>query len=207
MSRSHYSHRGRLEADANAAVPNSPLQSPGQSELMERVVRQEVAAFSELYDQLSRPMFSMALRITGNTTDAEDAVQLGFQIVWFKANDYQPSLGTPFSWVCTIIRRKAIDLLRRNVALSERLSKFLRVDNVPPTAEDGCECMITKEKRVVVGQLLAGLSNEERELIEAAFFSGLTQAEMAKALGLPLGTVKSRIRRSLLKLRAMQTKL
>lgn len=168
-------------------------------EVMSRVARGDVSAFAELYDGMAAPLFSFAMRILRDGGEAEDLLQDVFVKIWNHAGSYDPQRGTPFAWAATLTRYKAIDRLRarhRRERLSEAAgNEVLDASDPSRTAVD--DRPDAEALRSVFGRLSA----EQREVIDLAFFSGLTQPEIAAQLQQPLGTVKARIRRGMLKLR------
>jgi RNA polymerase sigma-70 factor, ECF subfamily len=156
-------------------------------------------ALHALYQQTYRIVFTLIVRITSNRATAEELTLDVFHDVWRRASTYDPSGGSVVGWILNQARSRAIDRLR-----FEQRKK--RIDNhaEPPrvTAESGPqEVFDAREQGRLLRQALAGLTPEEREAIEAAFFSELTYSEVAARLNQPLGTVKTRIRSGLAKLR------
>jgi len=159
-------------------------------------------AFSQLYDRLANVLFSVAVQILNDAHAAEDAVQEVFVQIWAKAGTYDPRLGKPMTWAVTLLRNKAIDRLRAaqrghrlvEAATAEQLAdeKFHEAAN---------DSLLGKETARAVRGAVARLAPEQKQAIELAFFSGLTQTEIAATLQAPLGTVKARIRRGMLELR------
>ncbi len=170
--------------------------------LLQAVALRDEAAFGELYDRLSRPVFSLVVRVLRSRAEAEEVLQEAFWQVWERAPDFRAELGSPFSWVVTIARRKAIDRLRANARHLRRIEEAqgARTEDafVAPAA---LESLATDEAGAAVRAALAKLSPGERRAIALAFFDGLTHEEIATALREPVGTVKARIRRGLLKLK------
>ncbi|MBI3886361.1 MAG: sigma-70 family RNA polymerase sigma factor [Opitutae bacterium] len=169
--------------------------------LLQAVGRGDERAFAQLYDRFSGPVFGLTLRILRSRAEAEEILQESFWQVWKHADRFQPALGSPFTWVVTIARRKAIDRLRSNSRHLQRIQEAAvgsaAVDRTEPTGLDNAEAGDTV---TAVQQAFAKLRPEERCAIELAFFDGLTHTEIATALGVPEGTVKARIRRGMLKL-------
>jgi len=124
--------------------------------------------------------------------------------LWQKASDFDASRGHAFSWAATLVRNRAIDRLRSRVRRSELLAQAAPADlgyDETNTPADGGDTTWIKEKASTVRQALATLPDDQRDALQLAYFSGLTQQEIAEKLSQPLGTVKARIRRGLLKLR------
>jgi RNA polymerase sigma-70 factor (ECF subfamily) len=171
--------------------------------LLKRTGEGDRASFAALYDRYAGILFSTAYRVLNSREAAEDVVQEVFVQIWEKAALYDPVRGKPLTWAMTLTRNKAIDRLRgaqRRARLQENMEREAE------TAErfddrDSFSAVATIESGEKVRAALTRLSKEQREAIELAFFHSLTQAEIAERLGEPLGTVKARIRRGLLKLR------
>ncbi|MDP3071370.1 MAG: sigma-70 family RNA polymerase sigma factor [Opitutaceae bacterium] len=170
--------------------------------LLRAVALRDEAAFAELYERLSRPVFSLVVRVLRSRTEAEEVLQEAFWQVWERAPDFRAEVGSPFSWVVTIARRKAIDRLRANARHLRRIEEAqgLRNDDdwIAPAA---LESLTSGESGAAVRAALAKLNPAERHAIALAFFDGLTHDEIAQALRAPVGTIKARIRRGLLKLK------
>ena len=180
--------------------PNAP--TPDDVTLLLAVARRDEAAFAELYARMSRPIFSMVVRIVRGRAEAEEVLQEAFWQIWESAPSFQPELGSPFCWIVTIARRKAIDRLRANSRHIQRITAAhaLRAGDefALPVAFDA---LAVGERSATVRAALARLGPDEGRAIVLAFFDGLTHEEIAKALGARVGTVKARIRRGLLKLK------
>lgn len=186
--------------------PASP--QPDDTALLLAVARHDEAAFAALYDRLSRPAFSLVVRILRSRAEAEEVLQEAFWQVWERAGSYNPELGSPFCWIVTIARRKAIDRLRANSRHLQRIEEAqgLRTGDefASPVA---IELLAADERNAAVRTALRRLGPDERHAIALAFFDGLTHEEISKALRAPVGTVKARIRRGLLKLKPSLARL
>jgi RNA polymerase sigma-70 factor (ECF subfamily) len=176
-------------------------------ETLARVVQGDQHAFSELYDRLSRPLYSLALRMLGDAAEAQDALQDSFVQIWRRAATYDADQSSVFSWAILLTRSKVIDRLRsrgrrsRVVASSsdDEMTEGRMAD--ASTAESAADTADRNEEALHVRSVLNQLPAEQREAIELAFFSDLSHHEIAAQLKQPLGTIKARIRRGLLKLR------
>lgn len=181
---------------------------PEDTALLLAVARRDEAAFGALYDRLSRPIFSLVVRIIRSRAEAEEVLQEAFWQIWESAPAYRPELGSPFCWMVTVARRKAIDRLRANSRHLQRIEEAqgLRVDDefAAPVA---LELLSAGERSASVRSALARLGADERRAIVLAFFDGLTHEEIATAVRAPVGTIKARIRRGLLKLKPSLSKL
>lgn len=171
-------------------------------ELLRRIGGGDRQAFASFYDQYSGLLFSIAVKILNDGKEAEDVLQEVFMQIWNKAGAYDPLLGKPASWAVTLTRNRAIDRIRsaqRRAKLIERATVEAEMQpGAPPLAN---EKLHGKENAERIRSVLAELPADQRRAIEMAFFSGLTQDEIANALQEPLGTIKARIRRGMLKLR------
>jgi RNA polymerase sigma-70 factor (ECF subfamily) len=167
-----------------------------------RIARGDRAAFSLLYDRFSPPLFGLLKQILSDEKDAEDVLQESFVYVWQHAAQYDRTKSKAFTWAVMIFRHKAIDRLRA-LGRRERLNETAATEipllsNSSPGADE--EAHANDRSRMVREALLA-LPEEQRKLIEFAYLKGLTHHSIAESLGIPLGTVKTSIRRGLLKLR------
>jgi RNA polymerase sigma-70 factor (ECF subfamily) len=174
-------------------------------ELLRKAAGGDRAAFSQLYDAYSRILYSAALRILNNPDDALDVTQDSFLQIWDKAALYDPARGRPLTWAMTLVRNRSIDRLRsiqRRMRLRDEVEQesqaSLQIDQ--PDSSDEVEGM---ERGRILRSAVLQLSPDQREAIELAFFGGLTQNEVAERLNQPLGTVKARIRRGMLRLREL----
>jgi RNA polymerase sigma-70 factor, ECF subfamily len=176
-------------------------------ETLARVVSGDQSAFSELYDRLSGPLYSLALRMLGDATEAQDALQDAFLQLWRRAAIYDAEQSSVFSWAVLLTRSRVIDRLRARgrrlrVVVSSTDDDDSRARTADAsTAESAADTADRNEAAGRVRSVLSKLPAEQREAIELAFFSDLTHHEIAAQLGQPLGTIKARIRRGLLKLR------
>ena len=164
--------------------------------LLERVIAREAEAIGELYDRHGGLLYGLILRILRNTAEAEEVLQDVFLQVWKRAETFNASLGTPVAWLVRIARNRAIDRLRANNVSA----RTLEAPPPPPGESPEARAAMTEQQRALE-RALDVLSAEERQLLEHAYFLGLTQSELAERFGLPLGTVKTRIRTALTTLR------
>lgn len=171
-------------------------------EALQRMAQRDADALADLYDRHSRAIFSFALHIVGEQADAEDVVQEVFSQAWAQAPRYQASRGSVAAWLFTITRSRAIDRLRARRARpdSEAAAQAQLDDLVDPAAPPDLS-FLTGEQVNRLRTAIAGLPVSQRAVVELAYFEGLTQTEMAARLEEPLGTVKTRVRLALLKLR------
>lgn len=174
---------------------------------MARIATGDQMAFSVLYDRLIGPLYSLAHKMLGDATDAEDALQEVCLQIWKRAATYDSAQSSVFSWAVLLTRSRVIDRLRsrgrrmRVVAgsIDDEHNNIELVD--ASTSESTADNVNKNEEATRVRSVLATLPPDQREAIEMAFFSELTHHEIATQLNQPLGTVKARIRRGLLQLR------
>ena len=147
-------------------------------------------------DRHSRLLYGLILRILGDSGEAEEVLQDVFVQVWKRAETFNVDLGTPVAWLVRIARNRAIDRLRANNV------RRRTVETPPPLPSESPEaCAAMNEQQRALARALDVLPAEARQLLEHAYFLGLTQSELAERFGLPLGTVKTRIRTALVTLR------
>jgi RNA polymerase sigma-70 factor (ECF subfamily) len=176
-------------------------------EMIARIGRGDQSAFSALYDRLSGPLYSLALKMLGDPSDAQDALQEVFVQIWSRAGAYDPEKSSVFSWAVLLTRSRAIDRLRaRDRRLRVVVSSAADENNIAEasdasTVESAADTANKKDEAAHVRSLLNTLPEDQRQAVELAFFGHRTHHEIAAQLGQPLGTVKARIRRGLLKLR------
>lgn len=172
--------------------------------LLRRMAAGDHSACAALYDRFSRPLYSVALRVIGDQAEAEDIVQDVFVALWEKAPAFDAARGSAFAWAIALTRNRAIDRLRmrrRRAALLGHSPPEDVAGGSPVPAAGSADELIFREKAGAVRTALAALPLEQLRPLELAFFGGLTQQEIASRLNEPLGTVKARIRRGLLRLR------
>ena len=169
---------------------------------MRRIAQRDREAFALFYDRLSGVLYATALRILRQPEDAQDVLQDVFLQIWEKAPAYDPTLGRPFSWAMTLTRNRAIDrlrFLRRRFAFVED-EAAVALEKLDLSSESS-DAQWSQEQTATIRSAVAALPLEQRQAIEMAFLGGLTQTEISEALKQPLGTVKARIRRGMIKLR------
>jgi RNA polymerase sigma-70 factor (ECF subfamily) len=195
--------RGMFATRSSFAIMVNEEESQNRdTELLRQIAAGDRSAFAEFYDQHSTLMFSVACKILNDAGEAEDVLQEVFVQIWEKAARFDPKLGKASSWAAILVRNKAIDRIRasqrRTRLAEEAASEQGPAANVSDTAN---ETIYGHEKANLINTAIVELPVEQRQAIELAYFSGLTQDEISKKLNQPLGTIKARIRRGLLKLR------
>ncbi len=184
---------------------DSSTDQRAEIKLLQRIGQGNRQSFEQFYDRFSRVLFTVAYRLVGNREAAEDVLQEVFVQIWQKAPLYDPRRGKPLTWAVTFTRYRAIDLLRSKQRRG-RLYEDAKQETQGTEKFDVCDSFLAvaaDERLDLVHEAIAKLSADQREAIELAFFGSLTQAEIAERLNQPLGTVKARIRRGLIKLRRL----
>ncbi len=182
--------------------PRVPVEA--DVELVRQMSAGDEGAFATFYDRFSPGLFSMIYAILHDQKESEDVLQEAFVQMWKRTASYDATRSSLFTWAVMISRHKAIDRLRsrqRQGRLAEAMAN--ETDDMAATApsDSADNLLVRSDERERVRTALAQLGEGQREAIDLAFFSGLTQTQIADKLGAPLGTVKARIRRGLLALR------
>jgi len=169
---------------------------------LERIARGDPGGIAELYDRYSRLLYGLILRILRNPGDAEETLQEVFVLVWNRAATYNPTLGSPAAWVVGIARNRAIDHFRATEVRRRTVEAVANADE--PGGPPETVAAETEQQRLI-SRALDAIPQDQRKLIEDAFFFGFTHSELAERHRLPLGTVKTRIRTGLQMLRGQLT--
>jgi RNA polymerase sigma-70 factor (ECF subfamily) len=183
---------------ANPAKPRIP--ETEWAGLVASVAGGDPLALHDLYDRAHRMVFTLAVRITCSRETAEEVTLDVFHDVWRRAAAYDPANGTVLGWIMNQARSRAIDRLRFEQR-KKRVDPGAGDSTQTPGAADPRDLLDLKQQGQALRAALAMLTRDERQAIESAFFSGLTHAEVAEQLDQPLGTIKTRIRSGLQKLR------
>lgn len=178
--------------------------------LLDRIARRDEAALRQLYDLTSGRLMGVSMRIVGKTEWAEDCLQDTFVQVWRTAGDYRATLSPPMAWLGLIARSRSLDFLRRRQAerghltdeLDDAMADTLASDE--PTPQDLSEA---SQQAVALQQCLSRLEFKQRQVVSLAYLRDLSHSELAEQLSLPLGTVKTWIRRGLEQLRTCMARL
>ncbi|MEP7307709.1 MAG: sigma-70 family RNA polymerase sigma factor [Acidobacteriota bacterium] len=165
--------------------------------LIARIVARDATSVGELYDRHSRLLYGLLVKIIKDRSEAEELLQEVFVQVWTRADTYNVQLGTPIAWLVRIARNRAIDRLRANTVRT----RTVEATPLPPPVETPEARAAMSEQQRAVARALEALPPDQRQLIEHAYFAGLTQSELATRFGLPLGTVKTRVRSGMMTLR------
>ena len=179
--------RGKL-GSRNGVVREQAPSRRSDRDLLEAVVRGDEDALVSLFDAHRGRVFGIAMRVLRDAYEAEDAVQETFVQIWTRPQAYDPERGEVAAWIRIIARSRALDRLRR-----------LRPALTPPREAAPPNPRI--DEALCMRQALAGLTPDQRRVIELSYYEGMTQAEIARRLAVPLGTVKGRVRAGLIRLR------
>ncbi|HKZ77245.1 MAG TPA: sigma-70 family RNA polymerase sigma factor [Pyrinomonadaceae bacterium] len=171
------------------------------SSLLKAVAAGDEAALALLYDRYRLILFGLLTRILNSRAEAEDVLQELFLQVWRRACDFDDRRGRPFTWLVTLARSRAIDRLRL-LASRDRLVVSAAQD-IRETTSDAVTDTLHAEQMEIVNRALAKLTEEQREVLLLAYLDGMTQSEIAAKLNAPLGTVKTRMRSGMIKLREL----
>lgn len=193
-------------------MPEETPQQADDRRLLAEIVAGQPDAFAALYDRLSGPLFTLCLRMIGEAGEAEDILQEVFLTIWRRAATYDPARSSVFSWAVHLTRCRTIDHLRSRGRRLRVLgpapeSNGYGSDPAPALPEAAAATLSASddadrnEQAARVRSVLGALPTEQSQVIEMAFFSDLTHHEISARLAQPLGTIKARIRRGLLKLR------
>lgn len=173
-----------------------------QTQLLRRIAAHDCQALAEFYDQSADLIFSVAVRILGDAVEAEEVTQDVFVQIWNKAGTFDGALGLASHWALGIVRHRCIDRLRARQRRYRALEALARETEAFASAEmTSHERTLTQEDAGFIRSAVQCLQEDQQQAIEMAFFGGMTHEEIAAALNLPLGTIKARIRRGMLKLR------
>jgi RNA polymerase sigma-70 factor, ECF subfamily len=185
--------------------------SPTDIELLQAIRKGDSTALGELYDRHARLVYSLALRILKVTSDAEEVTQDTFFQIWRQADRIDPARGTTLAWLVTVARSRAIDKLRARKKLKGEVGdenvdrdtfNSLLLCNPRATAWDALQ---SQERADLVGRALSEIPDDQRQALELAYYEGLSQSEIAEHLKEPLGTIKTRVRLGMKKLRDILT--
>jgi len=170
-------------------------------EVIHAIARGDEQALACLYDRYRGILFGLLVRILNSREEAEDVLQEVFLQVWRRAADFNELRGKPFTWLVTLSRSRGIDRLR-SLGARERAATA-NAKNPEEAVSDAAEDAYKSEQRGVVARALRQLPDDQKVALVLAYFEGLTQSEIAMRLGAPLGTVKTRMRSGMIKLREL----
>ena len=189
--------------------PLSTAELELEIDLLKRTGEGDRRSFEELYERYSGVLYSTAFRILNDQTAAEDVLQDVFVQIWEKAPLYDAARGKPLTWAVTMTRNKSIDRLRSQQRRNRLRDEMETQASIFEEFSDrsSLDEVQSAEKGEMIRRAIQQLSKEQRQAIELAFFSGMSQSEIAETIGEPLGTIKARIRRGMMKLKEIVTPL
>jgi RNA polymerase sigma-70 factor (ECF subfamily) len=170
-------------------------------EVIHAIARGDEQAVACLYDRYRVILFGLLVRILNSREEAEDVLQEVFLQVWRRAADFNELRGKPFTWLVTLSRSRGIDRLR-SLGARERAATA-SASNPEEAVSDAADDAYKSEQRGIVARALKQLPDDQKAALVLAYFEGLTQSEIAMRLGAPLGTVKTRMRSGMIKLREL----
>jgi RNA polymerase sigma-70 factor (ECF subfamily) len=173
--------------------------------LLDRVAARDDSALKALYEQTSSRLFGLALRVVRRRDMAEDVLQEAFLTIWRVAGDYRASLSPPMAWMCLIVRSRALDALRRRTTERADLTDEWdddAMESIEGDAANPMDLTLASEQAFALQQCLQRLEGKQREVISLAYLRDLSHSDLSSQLQLPLGTVKTWIRRGLEQLRS-----
>ncbi|MFI0411687.1 sigma-70 family RNA polymerase sigma factor [Actinomadura sp. 3N508] len=179
-------------------VSGAPGEPPDLAELLGQVARGDQDAFGQVYEQLSGPVYGLALRVVRDPAQAEEVAQDVLVEVWRKASHYRPERGSATSWILTVAHRRAVDRVRSSQADRDREE---RTAAPAPDYDEVAEEVGTRLEHQQVRRCMRGLTKTQRESIALAYYGGYTYREVSELLGVGLAAVKTRMRDGLIRLR------
>lgn len=188
---------------ASLSTKDSLAHEPDLAALIRRVAAGEETALAELYDRTSSLVHAVARRVLMDQSAAEEITIDVYTQVWRQVANYDESRGSVVSWLSTLARSRAIDRLRSTATHRQRSEALDEVIELVDPNHSPEELSSLSERRRIVQRAMSEITEEQREAIEVAFFQGLTHSEVANKLGQPLGTIKTRIRTGMLRLREL----
>ena len=191
------------------SIPSPPIinEQSTDLEIFLAIQAQQVKALDLLYDRYSKLVYSTAVQILNNVEEAEEVTQETFLRLWQRSTIYQPQRGSLSGFLITLTRSRSLDRLRSKSASQQKLQRIQTFSDCVSDYNPPLEFVTLEERSHKVREALKQLSSGDRQLLETAYYAGLSQSEIAKQNGIPLGTVKSRARQALKKLRILLTPL
>lgn len=186
---------------SSLATQTSGLRSSADAALLRHVGERQPEALAELYDRHASTLLALARRILGAVEDAEEVLQEVFVHVWHHADRYDAARSSVSTWLVLITRSRAIDRLRNRKVVERTHESAYQAEPLEHASPEGPESVLIQERRERVGRELRNLPPEQRQVLELAFYEGLSQSEIATRADLPLGTVKTRTLLAMKKLR------
>ncbi len=201
-------HPQNDESDDATALTSQHGDPPTDATLVARVARQDQSALAELYDRFSGLLLALSRRILNDDAEAEEILQEVFLQVWNQAGRYERSRSSVSTWLVLITRSRSIDRLRSRKVKDRTLQNLKQENPSQHTSPTGPGSVLLGQRRKRLRHEMGELPREQRQVLELAFFRGMTQSEIAADTGIPLGTVKTRTLLAMKKLRnALQNEI
>lgn len=190
-----------MDAVSSSSAPNSGMKSLDDKELVAAIVDRQSAAIAELYDRYSGMLQALSHRVLGDASDAEEVLQEAFLQVWNQAGRYDSKRSSVSTWLVLITRSRSIDRLRSRQVQQRTVKSAGQENPATHTSPQGVGNVLLQERRNRLRQEMKQLPDEQSQVLEMAFFRGMTQSEISEETGIPLGTVKTRTLLAMKKLR------
>ncbi|MCM2580216.1 sigma-70 family RNA polymerase sigma factor [Streptomyces meridianus] len=185
---------------AHIVGSGSPEAAPDLQELLARVARGDQDAFARVYDTVAGPVLGLVRSVLRDPAQSEEVAQEVLVEVWRTAARFRPERGSGMTWIMTLAHRRAVDRVRSTQASNDREHKAALLDRTP-AFDEVTEQVEARLEREQVRRCMRGLTELQHQSVTLAYYRGLTYREVAELLGLPLGTVKTRLRDGLIRLR------
>lgn len=184
-------------------MAESAARQSGWGDYVRRCAARDESALTALYDESSQLAYTVAMRILQNEADASEVVVDVYRQVWDAANKFDEQRGSAAAWIVLLARSRAMDRRRSRTARARSAAQLEELPNLMSSEASPETLAITSQNGRAVARALAAVPTDQRQALEMAFFAGLSHSEIAERLGQPLGTVKSRIRLAVIKLREL----
>ncbi len=185
-----------------ASLEEAKRKAKEEARLLKRIAGGDQAALGQLYDRYVGLLHSLSKRVLGDASDAEEVLQEVFLQVWNQAGRYDTARSSVSTWLVLITRSRSIDRLRSRQVKERTLAGLKQEKNTTHTSPEGTGAVLLSQRQRRLHSELAELPAEQRQVLELAFFEGLTQSEIAASTGIPLGTVKTRTLLAMKKMRS-----
>lgn len=189
----------------------SGLKGDREKQLLRQVAGGDARALSELYDMYHLVIFRQLLGIVKQREEAEDLLQEVFNQIWSKAGTFDPDRGSVYTWMTTMSRNKGLDFLRSKAHKRSQKTDYdpdeFILTSIPASDETPLDETILAERSHLLKLALQQIPDEQQQVLKIAYFEGYSQSEIAEQLGLPLGTIKTRMRQGMIKLESILSKV
>ncbi|HAC15615.1 MAG TPA: hypothetical protein DCE78_06685 [Bacteroidetes bacterium] len=195
----------------NTILRASGITASREKDLLKRISNADSKAFEDFYDLYHGIMFRLIYSIVRQKEEAEDILQEVLHQIWTRSTFYDESKGSVYTWVSTMSRNKALDYLRskshKNNLKTDKDPDFFILSNIESNGLDPLEKTILNNRALILSEALSSIPDDQKLVLQIAYFEGCSQSEIAEKLGIPLGTVKTRMRQGLIKLESLLSKV